>query len=70
MIKKIIIGIGVIVFLIGLILQSKYFTQGYTKFIEGEGYITFMAGLIIIILGFAFNLLTGDMPDEGRSNNS
>jgi hypothetical protein len=70
MIKKIIIGIGVIVFLIGFILQAKYFALGYTRFIEGEGYITFMAGLIIIILGFSFNLLTGDMSDEGRSNNN
>ncbi len=69
MVKKIIIGIGVVVFLIGSILQAKYFSQGYTKFIEGEGYITFMAGLIIIILGFAFNLLTGEI-DEGRSNNN
>ncbi len=70
MIKKIIISIGVIVFLIGFILQVKYIPQGYAKFIEGEGYITFMAGIIIIILGFAFNLLAGEMQDEGRDSNS
>ena len=70
MIKKIIIGIGIIVFLIGLAIQVKYIPQGYAKFIEGEGYITFMAGIIIIILGFAFNLLAGEMQDEGRDSNS
>jgi ABC-type dipeptide/oligopeptide/nickel transport system permease subunit len=68
MVKKIIIGIGVIVFLIGLAMQARYIPQGYTKFIEGEGYITFMAGIIIIILGFAFNLLSGEIKDEGRDS--
>lgn len=70
MIKKIIIGIGIIILLIGVALQAKYIPQGYAKFIEGEGYITFMAGIIIIILGFAFNLLAGEMQDEGRDSNS
>ncbi|MBI5749439.1 MAG: hypothetical protein HZA00_09975 [Nitrospinae bacterium] len=70
MIKKIIIGIGIVVFLIGFALQVKYIPQGYAKFIEGEGYITFMAGIIIIILGFAFNLLSGEIQDEGRDSNS
>ena len=70
MIKKIIIGIGIIILLIGVALQVKYIPQGYTKFIEGEGYITFMAGLIIIILGFTFNLLAGEIQDEGRDSNS
>lgn len=68
--KKIIIGIGIVVFLIGLAIQVKYIPQGYVKFIEGEGYITFMAGIIIIILGFAFNLLAGEIQDEGRDSNS
>lgn len=68
--KKIIIGIGIVVFLIGLAIQVKYITQGYAKFIEGEGYITFMAGIIIIMLGFAFNLLAGEIQDEGRNSNS
>ena len=70
MIKKIIIGIGIIILLIGVALQVKYIPQGYTKFIEGEGYITFMAGLIIIILGFTFNLLAGEIQDEGRDSSS
>lgn len=70
MIKKIIIGIGIIILLIGVALQAKYIPQGYAKFIEGEGYITFMAGIIIIILGFAFNLLAGEMQDEGRDSNN
>lgn len=70
MIKKIIIGIGIVVFLIGFALQAKYIPLGYAKFIEGEGYITFMTGIIIIILGFAFNLLAGEMQDEGRDSNS
>ncbi|MBI3584934.1 MAG: hypothetical protein HY096_13440 [Nitrospinae bacterium] len=70
MIKKIIIGIGIIILLIGFSLQVKYIPQGYAKFIEGEGYITFMAGIIIIILGFAFNLLAGEMQDEGRDSSS
>lgn len=70
MIKKIIIGIGIIILLIGVALQVKYIPQGYAKFIEGEGYITFMAGIIIIILGFAFNLLAGEMQDEGRDSNN
>ncbi len=70
MAKKIIIDIGIIVFIIGLAIQVKYIFQGYTRFIEGEGYITFMAGIIIIILGFTFNLLTGEMQDEGRDSNS
>jgi len=70
MTKRIILGIGVIVFLIGLALQLKYIPHGYARFIEGEGYITFMAGIIIIILGFTFNLLTGEMQDEGRDSNS
>ncbi|MBI4379470.1 MAG: hypothetical protein HY578_10285 [Nitrospinae bacterium] len=69
MIQRIIIGIGIVVFIVGSALQGKYITQGYTKFIAGEGYITFMSGLIIIILGFAFNLLTGEIHN-GKGKNS
>ena len=69
MAKKIVIGIGIIILLIGLALQAKYIPQGYSKFIEGEGYITFMAGIIIIILGLAFNLLAGEMQNDGRDSN-
>lgn len=64
--KKWIIIVGIIVALIGFIMQIPYLGKGYMTFIEGSGYMPLMLGLIIIVLGFAtdYLMLDGEEDDD------
>ena len=51
LIKKILIGLGAIFILGGIIRQWPIAGKSYMEFIEGEGYLALMLGLIMTVLG-------------------
>ena len=50
LIKKVLIGLGVIFILVGIIRQWPIAGKSYMEFIEGEGDLALMLGLIMTIL--------------------
>ena len=59
-IKKVLIRFGVIFSLVGLIRQWPILGKTYLEFIEGKGYMPFILGLIMILLGVSVRLLVGE----------
>ena len=57
--KKVLVGIGITLILVGIIRQWPIIGKSYMEFIEGEGYLSLMLGLIITVLGVSVNLLIG-----------
>jgi hypothetical protein len=57
--KKVMVGLGSALALVGLIRQWPTLGKGYMEFIEGPGYIGFITGLVMIVLGFSVRLLMG-----------
>ena len=57
--KKLLLSIGGIFVLVGLVRQWPIAGKTYMQFIEGDGYMSLMMGLIIIVLAFAIKLLAG-----------
>ena len=55
--KKILIGLGSVFILAGIIRQWPILGKSYMEFIEGEGYLSLMIGLIMITLGASVRLL-------------
>jgi hypothetical protein len=62
--RKILLGIGGIFVLVGLVRQWPLAEKTYMQFIEGDGYMSLMMGLIIIVLAFAIKLLVGQENDS------
>ncbi len=60
LIKKILIGLGIIFIIVGVIRQWPIEGKSYMDFIEGDGYLALMLGLIMTILGISVNLLIGE----------
>ena len=58
-IKNILIGLGSIFILAGVIRQWPIAGKSYMEFIEGDGYLSLMLGLIMIVLGASVRLLIG-----------
>ena len=58
-IKNILIGLGSIFILAGAIRQWPIAGKTYMEFIEGDGYLSLMLGLIMILLGASVRLLIG-----------
>lgn len=56
--KKVLIGLGGIFILVGIIRQWPIVGKSYMEFIEGEGYLALMLGLIMTVLGISVKLLT------------
>ena len=63
LIKKVLIGLGVIFILVGVIRQWPIAGKSYMEFIEGEGYLALMLGLIMTILGVSVKLLIGQQKE-------
>ena len=63
LIKKILIGLGVIFILVGIIRQWPIAGKSYMEFIEGEGYLALMLGLIMAVLGASVKLLIGQQKE-------
>jgi hypothetical protein len=59
LIKKILIGLGLSLIIIGVIRQWPIAGKSYMEFIEGEGYLTLMLGLIMTVLGISTTLIVG-----------
>ena len=57
--KKVLIGLGGIFILVGIIRQWPIVGKSYMEFIEGEGYLALMLGLIMAVLGISVKLLSG-----------
>jgi len=55
--KKILFGLGSIFILAGIIRQWPIAGKSYMEFIEGDGYLSLMLGLIMIVLGTSVRLL-------------
>ena len=62
--KKLLLGLGGIFVLVGLVRQWPLAGKTYMQFIEGDGYMSLMMGLIIIVLAFAIKLLAGQENDS------
>ena len=59
LIKKVLIGLGGVFILVGVIRQWPIAGKSYMEFIEGEGYLALMLGLIMTVLGISVELLIG-----------
>ena len=57
--KKVLIGLGGIFILVGITRQWPIVGKSYMEFIEGEGYLALMLGLIMTVLGISVKLLIG-----------
>jgi len=57
--KKILVGLGSLFILAGIIGQWPIPGKSYMEFIEGDGYLSLMVGLIMIVLGASVRLLIG-----------
>lgn len=63
--KRSLTCIGSIFVLVGLVRQWPVLGKTYMEFIEGNGYMSLIMGLIMIVLGFSVRLLMGP-PEEGE----
>ena len=63
LIKKALIGLGVIFILVGIFRQWPIVGKSYMEFIDGEGYLALMLGLIMTILGASVKLLIGQQKE-------
>ena len=57
--KKLLTGLGIVFFGVGIIRQWPIAGRSYMEFIQGDGYLTLMLGLIMILLGISARLLIG-----------
>ena len=57
--KKVLIWLGGIFIVVGVIRQWPIAGKSYMEFIEGEGYLALMLGLIMTVLGISVKLLIG-----------
>ena len=59
LIKKALIGLGGAFIMAGGIRQWPIVEKSYMDFIEGNGYLSLMLGLIMVVLGVSVKLLIG-----------
>ena len=59
LIKKVLIGLGGVFIVVGVIRQWPIAGKSYIEFIEGEGYLALVLGLIMAVLGISVKLLIG-----------
>ena len=57
--KKLLTALGAVFVLVGVIRQWPIIGKSYMEFIEGDGYLSLMLGLIMIALGVSVRLLIG-----------
>jgi uncharacterized membrane protein len=58
--KSVLLGLGGVFVGVGLIRQWPIPGKTYMQFIEGDGYLSLMLGLIMIVLGFSVRLFMGE----------
>ena len=59
LIKKTLIGLGTVFIIVGVVRQWPIAGKSYMEFIEGDGYLALMLGLIMTLLGISVKLLIG-----------
>ena len=59
LIKKTLIGLGTVFIIVGVVRQWPIAGKSYMEFIEGDGYLALMLGLIMSVLGISVKLLIG-----------
>ena len=59
LIKKPLIGLGTVFIIVGVVRQWPIAGKSYMEFIEGDGYLALMLGLIMTVLGISVKLLIG-----------
>ncbi|KMP11660.1 hypothetical protein UZ36_03765 [Candidatus Nitromaritima sp. SCGC AAA799-C22] len=57
--KKALTGLGMAFAVVGITRQWPIIGKTYMEFIEGDGYLALMLGLIMIVLGLSVRLLIG-----------
>lgn len=57
--KKLLLALGSVFVIVGVIRQWPVLGKTYMEFIEGDGYLSLMLGLIMIVLAFSVRLLMG-----------
>ena len=57
--KKLLIGLGTLFVLVGITRQWPIVEKSYMEFIQGDGYLSLMLGLILIVFGISVRLLVG-----------
>lgn len=62
--KFILLGLGSIFVLVGVIRQWPIAGKTYMEFIEGNGYLSLMLGLIMIVLAFSVRLFAGQEDER------
>ena len=62
--QKILFALGSIFIVVGIIRQWPILGKTYMEFIEGNGYLSLMLGLIMIVLGFSVPLLMEDKENS------
>ena len=62
--QKILFALGSIFIVVGIIRQWPILGKTYMEFIEGNGYLSLMLGLIMIVLGFSVPLLMDDKENS------
>ena len=58
-IRKFLTGLGGVFIIVGVVRQWPIAGKSYMEFIEGDGYLTLMLGLIMTVLGVSVKLLIG-----------
>ena len=61
--KKLLTGLGAVFVVVGIIRQWPIVGKSYMEFIQGDGYLTLMLGLIMIVLGISVRLLIGQRKE-------
>lgn len=62
--QKVVMSFGLILVLIGVIRQWPIYGKSYAQFIEGDGYLPLMVGIITVILGLSIRLLMDDCHED------
>ncbi|MBI5187143.1 MAG: hypothetical protein HZA01_15670 [Nitrospinae bacterium] len=62
--RKIVMCFGLILVLIGIIRQWPIYGKSYLQFIESDGYLPLMVGIITVILGLSIHILIDDYHED------
>lgn len=62
--RKIVMWFGFVLVLIGVIRQWPIYGKSYLQFIEGDGYLPLMVGIITVILGLSIHILIDDYHED------
>ena len=61
--KKLLTGLGTVFLVVGVFRQWPIVEKSYMEFIQGDGYLSLMLGLIMIVLGISVRLLIGQRKE-------